>query len=77
MLGSAGELDAKAMLNLSEETDMTSTDLPSWDWPVARVLRNASTELAIQTSERVGVEGKTGFIQLGDVIDRADHSELA
>ena len=79
MLGSAGELDAKAMLNLfGRDRDMTSTDLPSAGLagrPRFEECVNGIGHSNVRARWRGGK--KTGFIQLGDVIDRADHSELA
>ena len=78
-LGSGGSMDARAMMNVfARDSTMSAAELPP-----AGLAGRPRFEDAVNGVGHSGVRArwvggtKTGFIQLGDVIDRSDHSELA
>ena len=78
-LGVGGSIDAKAMMNVfARDSTMNASELP----PAGLAGRPRFEEVVNgpgHSNVRARWVGgkKTGFIQLGDVIDRSDHSELA
>ena len=78
-LGTNGVLDDRAMNNLfARDSSMTSSDLPSAGLlgrPLYAECVNGGGHYDVSV-RWIGSES-TGFVQLGDVVDRSDHSELA
>jgi hypothetical protein len=79
VLGIDGSLDARSMINIfGRDSTMSSSELPN-----AGLSGRPGFEECINGSGHNRIKArwigdkKTGFVQLGDVIDRADHSELA
>ena len=78
-LGASGILDNRAMNNLfARDSSMSSSDLPSAGLsgrPLYPECVNGAGHHDVSV-RWIGPE-TTGFVQLGDVVDRSDHSELA
>jgi hypothetical protein len=78
-LGADGVLDDRAMNNLfARDSSMSSSELPSAGL-AGRPLYSECVNGAGHSDVSVRWIGPetTGFVQLGDVVDRSDHSELA
>ena len=78
-LGLGGSIDARAMMNVfARDSTMNASELPSAGLVGRPRFEEAVNGLGHSSVRARWVGGKkTGFIQLGDVIDRSDHSELA
>ena len=79
VLGHDGQLGAREMVNIfGRDSTMSSSELPN-----AGLSGRPGFEECINGSGHSRIKARwiggnlTGFVQLGDVIDRADHSELA
>lgn len=78
-LGVGGSIDARAMMNVfGRDSTMNASELPPAGLAGRPRFEEVVNGLGHSNVRARWVGGeKTGFIQLGDVIDRSDHSELA
>ncbi|MDA8638772.1 metallophosphoesterase [Candidatus Poseidonia alphae] len=78
-LGIGGSIDARAMMNtFARDSTMNASELPPAGLAGRPRFEEVVNGLGHSNVRARWVGGKkTGFIQLGDVIDRSDHSELA
>ena len=78
-LGIGGSIDARAMMNVfARDSTMNASELPPAGLAGRPRFEEVVNGLGHSNVRARWVGGeKTGFIQLGDVIDRSDHSELA
>jgi len=78
-LGVGGSIDARAIMNVfARDSTMNASELPPAGLAGRPRFEEVVNGLGHSNVRARWVGGtKTGFIQLGDVIDRSDHSELA
>ena len=78
-LGVGGSIDARAMMNVfARDSTMNASELPPAGLAGRPRFEEVVNGLGHSNVRARWVGGnKIGFIQLGDVIDRSDHSELA
>ena len=78
-LGLGGSIDARAMMNVfARDSTMNASELPPAGLAGRPRFEDVVNGLGHSNVQARWLGGKkTGFIQLGDVIDRSDHSELA